>query len=85
MGIFPKDTYNVKNIAEIPLVQKLFNHYNAKPTYLVNWPVATNDKAVRTLKTILDENNFTIGTHCHSWILLSFNPLLINKRIHCHL
>lgn len=66
-GEYTKQKYNVENISRLPLVQELFDRYNARPTYLVDWPVATNSKAVDILKSILNKNQCAIGTHCHSW------------------
>ncbi len=66
-GEFTERSFKVENISQVPLVQELFEHYNARPTYLVDWPVATNSKAVDILKPILDRKHCAIGTHCHSW------------------
>lgn len=66
-GEYTRQKYKVENISQLPLVQELFDRYNARPTYLVDWPVATNKKAIKVLKSILDKNHCAIGTHCHSW------------------
>lgn len=66
-GDYSNRSFKVENISQIPLIQDLFDRYNVKPTYLVNWPVVTNYKATDILKTILNKNHCAIGTHCHSW------------------
>ncbi|VFQ44460.1 polysaccharide deacetylase family protein [Desulfoluna butyratoxydans] len=66
------DTYHatdnpVENLARIPELQRLFDRYGAVPTYLINWPVATDDRARDILKGIYDDGRCEIGTHCHPW------------------
>lgn len=59
--------YSLKNIEEIPKLQDLFDEFNVKPTYLITYPVATNENSIKILKKILDEGKCEIGTHCHPW------------------
>jgi len=66
-GEYTRQKYKVENISQISLVQELFDRYNARPTYLVDWPVVTNNKAIKVLKSIFDKNHCAIGTHCHPW------------------
>ncbi|SCX96992.1 polysaccharide deacetylase family protein [Desulfoluna spongiiphila] len=66
------DVYNatdnpVENLKRIPELQRLFDRYGAVPTYLINWPVATDDRAREILKGICDDGRCEIGTHCHPW------------------
>ena len=56
-----------KNIQRIPKLQKLFNRYQIKPTYLVTYPVACDPKSVSILKPILESSQCEIGTHLHPW------------------
>jgi hypothetical protein len=58
---------SVENVYRIPELQELFDRYRAIPTYLVNWPVVTDDRARATLKAIHDRGRCEIGTHCHPW------------------
>jgi hypothetical protein len=59
--------YSFNNIERIHVLQDLFNEFNAKPTYLVTYPVAKHEKAVSILKPIIDEGKCEIGAHCHPW------------------
>jgi hypothetical protein len=59
--------YTVNNIDRIDVLQQLFDNFNIKPTYLVTYPVATNDRAVSLLSSILKAGKCEIGTHCHPW------------------
>ncbi|ALC16862.1 hypothetical protein DSOUD_2095 [Desulfuromonas soudanensis] len=58
---------SVENIARIVPLQKMFDEYGVRPTYLVTYPVATNPRSVAILKRILEEGKCEIGTHCHPW------------------
>lgn len=57
----------VSNIEKIVPLQKLFDEYGVRPTYLVTYPVATHPRSVEILKSILDEGKCEIGMHCHPW------------------
>ena len=57
----------VKNIERIPELQRLFDEFEVRPTYLVTYPVATTQRSVDTLKRILEQGKCEIGMHCHPW------------------
>ena len=57
----------VENIEKIVHLQKLFDRFEIKPTYLVTYPVATNPRSIEILKRILEEGRCEIGMHCHPW------------------
>lgn len=57
----------VENIKALPRLQSLFNEYGAVPTYLINYPVASQQQSVDVLSSILKEGVCEIGTHCHPW------------------
>ncbi len=58
---------SVENIEQIIPLQKLFDRYGARPTYLISYPVANNPRSVQILKRILEEDRCEIGMHCHPW------------------
>lgn len=66
-GGYRDDRFTVKNIGRIQALQDMFDSYLVRPTYLVSYPVATDDNAVALLKAILDDGRCEIGTHCHPW------------------
>ncbi len=57
----------VENIKYLVDLQKLFDRYGAIPTYLINYPVASNKDACRIFQNILAKGSCEIGTHCHPW------------------
>ncbi|MBN2160682.1 MAG: polysaccharide deacetylase family protein [Spirochaetes bacterium] len=57
----------LENIYRIPRLQELFDAYSAVPTYLINYPVATDKKSVEILRAINKGGGCEIGAHCHPW------------------
>lgn len=58
---------SVENITHLPVLQNLFNKYGVIPTYLVNYPVATNSNSIQVLSSFLEKDQCEIGMHCHPW------------------
>ncbi|MFW9780568.1 MAG: hypothetical protein ACFFE8_17130 [Candidatus Heimdallarchaeota archaeon] len=75
-GEFNLSHYTTKNIERIPRLQKLFDTYNVKPTYLLSYPVASDDRAISIFNDILKTGNCEIGTHLHPWN----TPPLVEER-----
>jgi len=59
--------YTLENIQRIPVLQELFDEFRVKPTYLITYPAAVDEKAIRILKGIVKRGQCEIGTHCHPW------------------
>lgn len=72
-GQYERQHYSVNNINALPMLQDLFDRYNAIPTYLITYPVITNKKSHRILTKILDRQRCEIGIHCHPWNTPPFN------------
>lgn len=66
-GEFNASSWSISNVEEIPSVQQLFDDFKVKPTYLVNYPIVTNEKAVSILNHILKDRRCEIGSHLHPW------------------
>ncbi len=60
-----EDETTVRNLQGIPRLQELFDKYSIRPTYLLNYPYATNKEAVDYFKSIQDRCE--IGAHMHPW------------------
>jgi phosphatidyl-myo-inositol dimannoside synthase len=50
----------------------IFHHYGAHPTYLVTYPVASNDAAVHVLSEYLANGLCDIGAQLHPWVTPPF-------------
>jgi peptidoglycan/xylan/chitin deacetylase (PgdA/CDA1 family) len=69
----------VENIERLPLLQDLFDEFAVKPTYLITYPVATNDRSVSILRAIVESGRCEIGAHCHPWNTPPIEEEISNK------
>ena len=58
----------VASITEQQRAQEIFKKYSVVPTYVIDYPVATNENAVKLLGEILAEGRCEIGAHLHPWV-----------------
>jgi hypothetical protein len=63
----PELPFSLKNIKAVLRLQKLFQKYDIKATYLVTYPVADNKESKSILKEFSDREEIEIGTHLHTW------------------
>ncbi|MFW9880310.1 MAG: WalW protein, partial [Candidatus Thorarchaeota archaeon] len=66
------DRYHIKkssvsNIEKIPILQGLFAEYDVKPSYVITYPVASNETSVKILRNIYEDGRAEIGAHLHPW------------------
>ena len=66
-GKYDLSSYSLLNIDKINVLQDLFDRYGVTPTYLVTYPVATDEGAIKLLRQIMEDGRCEIGTHCHPW------------------
>ena len=55
------------------MLQNIFDRYNAIPTYLMTYPVVTNDISYDVIYNLFTSNRCDIGMHCHPWNTPPFN------------
>lgn len=66
-GNFQAHGHSVENTRNIPKLQALFDEFEIRPTYLINYPVATDPEAIEILTSIVSGGGCEIGSHCHPW------------------
>ena len=59
--------WEVENIRMLPRLQKLFDRYGIRPTYLVSYPVVSTPWAADILHEVLSRQKCEIGAHLHPW------------------
>lgn len=57
----------LSNIPKLLELQKLFDKYEVKPTYLISYPVATDKNSISMLRKIMEDGRCEIGAHIHPW------------------
>jgi hypothetical protein len=61
-----------RNIEQLPEVHRMFHRLGVVPTYLVDYPVAMDARAVSALRGL--EGPLEIGAHLHPWCTPPFYP-----------
>jgi hypothetical protein len=65
---FAADQTHVRNIAEQHRAQRLLESFDCVPTYLVDYPVASQPQGIRPLRDWLDDGLCQIGAQLHPWV-----------------
>ena len=63
----PEKVITCKNITSLPRLHQLFKKYDLKPTYLITYPVLSDQISSDILKTIHKDGSCEMGAHLHAW------------------
>jgi hypothetical protein len=64
---YPRTGNTVRNIARMPRIQSIFERVGARPTYLVDYPVAADAESCSILRGFCARGGAEIGAHLHPW------------------
>ncbi|MEM9121856.1 MAG: polysaccharide deacetylase family protein [Pseudomonadota bacterium] len=67
-GPFRRDATATEAIAEIGLIQDICEAHGFVPSYVIDYPVATDERAVKRLLTYAERGACEIGAHLHTWV-----------------
>jgi len=59
---------SVQNIPLQTLAQRILDSHGVRPTYVIDYPVASNEPALAVLRTFALERRCEIGAHLHPWV-----------------
>ncbi|HIE82472.1 MAG TPA: WalW protein, partial [Dehalococcoidia bacterium] len=59
---------SVTAMSDIGLVQDIFDDFNVRPCYMMDYPVATQKQGFLPLKEIFDSGRCALGAHLHPWV-----------------
>ncbi len=65
---FARDNISVSSIDRQYLALEILEGYGIKPTYVIDYPVATRPSSIAVLRSFLREGRCLIGTHLHPWV-----------------
>lgn len=65
---FFRDKTSVRHLEHVSTVQAVFDEFGIRPTYVVDYPVATQPEGSLPLKEILADGRAQIGAHLHPWV-----------------
>lgn len=54
--------------AQAKFHDRIYDKYGIVPTYLIDWPVATDPSSISALKSLMENGQCEIGTHLHPWV-----------------
>lgn len=72
-GPFTRDRHGLTHISAIDRFQRLCDENNVKPSYLVDYPIATDKAAVELLGGYAAAGCAEIGVQLHPWVSPPFN------------
>jgi len=75
---FARQNTQIKNITYQEQAQKIFVKYGIKPTYVIDYPVASQAESINILKDYYDSQLCDIGAHLHPWVSPPFNETVNN-------
>ncbi len=65
---FSRANVSVTAIDEIGRLQDVLRPYRVKPTYVIDYPVATTPESARRLARFAGKDECQIGAHLHPWV-----------------
>lgn len=78
-GPFRRENRSVTAIAAQPSAHEIFGRYKIVPTYVIDYPVASDPGAVAVLKPLADAGDCLIGAHLHPWVNPPYDEA-VNRR-----
>jgi hypothetical protein len=83
---FARENVSVTAIQEVGRLQRIVAPYGLKPTYVVDYPVASTSASSATLGEIAHRGECRIGAHLHPWVTPPFDePLVPAMSFGCNL
>jgi len=83
---FARENTSVTAIADAGRLQSVVKPYGLKPTYVVDYPVASTASSAATLAAFASDGAARIGAHLHPWVTPPFDePLVPEMSFGCNL
>ncbi|MEO5334006.1 MAG: polysaccharide deacetylase family protein [Magnetococcus sp. YQC-5] len=64
---FRRDAVSVTAMDHIGRAQEIFDAFGVRPVYVVDYPVASQERGFAPIKEFLQTNRATLGAHLHPW------------------
>ena len=65
---FSRNNQQVRAVRHIGRLQRILERYRVRPTYVVDYPVASNPDAYGPIKEFVDSGVCAVGAHLHPWV-----------------
>ena len=63
-----RNSTSVEAMQYINRVQDIFDEYGVTPCYVIDYPIASQEKSYKPLLNIYQDNRCEIGAHLHPWV-----------------
>ncbi len=73
---FSREDHGTASVLQQSRAQCLFDRFGIKPTYLIDYPVATDPAACAVLRDFVDQGKADVGIQLHPWTNPPFDELL---------
>jgi hypothetical protein len=73
-----RDQVSTRAIASQYRAQEILQRYGIKPTYVIDYPVASQESGYGPLKELYDDGLCQIGAHLHPWVCPPFDEQVSN-------
>lgn len=78
-GAFDRNATAVTAMQHVGRAQTLFDEYEVKPTYVADFPIASQESAYLPLKEFAENGTASIGAHLHPWVNPPFEEEVSRK------
>ena len=75
---FSRDNVSTRSIAAQARAQRIFEKYGIRPTYVIDYPVASQESGFGPLREYFDAGACQIGAHLHPWVNPPFDEPVNN-------
>lgn len=65
---FSRESVSTRSIPALARAHDIYNRFGLVPTYVIDFPVATDPNAVHFLRALKEAGKAEIGAHLHPWV-----------------
>lgn len=65
---YDRNATSVEHMRHIGRAQDIFDEHGIVPNYVIDYPIASQEVAIRPLKAFADSGRALIGAHLHPWV-----------------
>jgi len=65
---FARENTSVTAIRQLPVLQTLLDRHHVKPTYVIDYPVATSPISGPVIRGLYESGHCAVGAHLHPWV-----------------
>ncbi|MGB0630946.1 MAG: polysaccharide deacetylase family protein [Alphaproteobacteria bacterium] len=76
---FYRDQVSTSAIASQQRAHRIFDKYGIRPTYVIDFPVASQASGYGPLKELFDDGKCQIGAHLHPWVCPPHDETVNNR------